>query len=248
MMPIMQQFREIECSALKQIQSPEVFYYAQKAVLHPTGPLFDQETQALKPQCVRALKRIFILCDHDRDSSRSNAEMNDFQVLIIVLTGRLETTWAVLGKFGYNNDIKLADELIPHSSFKRAPDQLVYQPLIARGPWDSEKSSLSVELTNEAVDFLKGIFELFDSDSVCPGLCLGAYLTFNCAANEVSSLFCTISAFIMIWLEINCLPSSSLAYKILTTSVSCQDNTLRPTEVDDLFSTAPEWSPKFFCC
>lgn len=58
----------------------EVFYYAQKAVLHPTAPLFDQETQTLKPRCVRALKRIFILCDHDRDGALSDAELNDFQV------------------------------------------------------------------------------------------------------------------------------------------------------------------------
>ncbi|MQL95443.1 hypothetical protein Taro_028116, partial [Colocasia esculenta] len=81
--PIMQQFREIEtcieCSALKQIQVPEVFYYAQKAVLHPTAPLFDQETQSLKPRCIRALKRIFILCDHDRDGALSDSELNDFQ-------------------------------------------------------------------------------------------------------------------------------------------------------------------------
>ncbi|KAH9689207.1 mitochondrial Rho GTPase 1 [Citrus sinensis] len=223
MMPIMQQFREIEtcieCSALKQIQVlesvcsgegmslevPEVFYYAQKAVLHPTGPLFDQESQALKPRCVRALKRIFILCDHDRDGALSDAELNDFQVkcfnsplqpseivgvkrvvqeklregvnergltlagflflhALFIEKGRLETTWTVLRKFGYNNDIKLADELIPYSAFKRAPDQ-------------------SVELTNEAIDFLKGIFELFDADD---------------------------------------------------------DNSLRPIEVEDLFSTAPE--------
>ncbi|WRX23340.1 Small GTPase - like 10 [Theobroma cacao] len=83
MSPIMQQFREIEtcieCSAYKHIQIPEVFYYAQKAVLHPTGPLFDQESQTLKPRCVRALKRIFILCDHDRDGALSDAELNDFQ-------------------------------------------------------------------------------------------------------------------------------------------------------------------------
>ena len=39
--------------------------------------------------------------------------------------GRLETTWIVLRKFGYNNDIKLADELLP-SSFKRAPDQVMF--------------------------------------------------------------------------------------------------------------------------
>lgn len=63
------------------VKVPEVFYYAQKAVLHPTAPLFDQETQTLKPRCVRALKRIFILCDHDRDGALSDAELNDFQVL-----------------------------------------------------------------------------------------------------------------------------------------------------------------------
>ncbi|KAB2018728.1 hypothetical protein E1A91_D08G252300v1 [Gossypium mustelinum] len=209
MSPIMQQFREIEtcieCSAYKHIQIPEVFYYAQKAVLHPTGPLFDQETQTLKPRCVRALKRIFILCDHDRDGALSDAELNNFQVkcfnaplqpseivgvkrvvqdklvegvnergltltgflflhALFIEKGRLETTWTVLRKFGYNNDIKLSDDLIPYSSFKRAPDQ-------------------SVELTNEAIEFLKGVYELFDSDL---------------------------------------------------------DNNLRPIEVEDVFSTAPE--------
>ncbi|CAN0897119.1 Mitochondrial Rho GTPase 1 [Linum grandiflorum] len=213
MSPIMQQFREIEtcieCSAMRHIQIPEVFYYAQKAVLHPTSPLFDQESQTLKPRCVRALKRIFILCDQDRDGALSDAELNDFQVkcfnaplqpseivgvkrvveeklpsvgttdggvndrgltltgflflhALFIEKGRLETTWTVLRKFGYNNDIKLDDELIP--SFKQAPDQ-------------------SAELTSEAVDFLKGIFELFDGD---------------------------------------------------------YDNNLRATELDDIFSTAPE--------
>ncbi|XP_015570592.1 mitochondrial Rho GTPase 1 [Ricinus communis] len=213
MSPIMQQFREIEtcieCSAYKHIQIPEVFYYAQKAVLHPTGPLFDQESQTLKPRCVRALKRIFILCDQDRDGALSDAELNDFQVkcfnaplqpseivgvkrvveeklpgggatdrgvsergltltgflflhALFIEKGRLETTWTVLRKFGYNDDIKLADELIP--TFKRAPDQ-------------------SVELTGETIEFLRGIYELFDSD---------------------------------------------------------YDNNLRPAELEDIFSTAPE--------
>ncbi|KAJ6794867.1 putative mitochondrial Rho GTPase 1 [Iris pallida] len=212
MAPIMQQFREIEtcieCSALRQIQVPEVFYYAQKAVLHPTAPLFDQESQSLKPRCVRALKRIFILCDHDRDGALSDAELNDFQVrcfnaplqpteivgvkkvvqekmpegvnehgltltgflflhALFIEKGRLETTWTVLRKFGYDNDLKLRDDLLP-STFKKAPDQ-------------------SVEMTNEAVDFLKGIFYMFDVDN---------------------------------------------------------DGALRPAELDDLFSTAPDspWS------
>lgn len=189
MSPIMQQFREIEtcieCSAFKHIQIPEVFYYAQKAVLHPTAPLFDQEAQTLKPRCVRALKRIFILCDTDRDGALSDAELNDFQVkcfnaplqpseivgvkrvvqeklpegvndrgltltgflflhALFIEKGRLETTWTVLRKFGYNNDIRLSDDLLP-PPIKRNPDQ-------------------SVELTNEAVEFLKGVFFMFDID------------------------------------------------------------------------------------
>ncbi|KAL4202443.1 hypothetical protein AMTRI_Chr02g221090 [Amborella trichopoda] len=213
MSPIMQQFREIEtcieCSALRQIQVPEVFYYAQKAVLHPTAPLFDQETQTLKPRCVRALKRIFILCDRDRDGALSDQELNDFQVrcfnaplqpseivgvkkvvqeklpegvndrgltltgflflhALFIEKGRLETTWTVLRKFGYNNEIKLRDDLLPVAHFKKSPDQ-------------------SVELTNDAFDYLNAIFSMFDIDS---------------------------------------------------------DGALRPAELDDLFSTAPEnpWS------
>ncbi|KAI5658888.1 hypothetical protein M9H77_27681 [Catharanthus roseus] len=208
MSPIMQQFREIEtcieCSALRNIQVAEVFYYAQKAVLHPTAPLFDQEQQTLKPRCVRALKRIFILCDHDRDGALSDAELNEFQVkcfnaplqpseivgvkrvvqeklpegvsehgltltgflflhALFIEKGRLETTWTVLRKFGYNNDLRLTDEqLLP--PIKRHPDQ-------------------SVELTNEAVEFLKRIFFTYDIDG---------------------------------------------------------DGFLRPLEVEDLFSTAPE--------
>ncbi|EMS67255.1 Mitochondrial Rho GTPase 1 [Triticum urartu] len=209
MAPIMQSFREIEtcieCSALRQIQNsryyarvgftkqivyepqvPEVFYYAQKAVLHPTAPLFDQEAQSLKPRCVRALKRIFILCDHDRDGALSDVELNDFQVrcfsaplqpteisgvkrvvqekmpegvndsgltltgflflhALFIEKGRLETTWTVLRKFGYDNEIKLRDDFIP-TSVKRAPDQ-------------------TVELTNEVIDYLKGIFNMFDIDN-----------------------------------------------------------------------------------
>ncbi|KAI8522884.1 hypothetical protein RHMOL_Rhmol13G0031700 [Rhododendron molle] len=189
MAPIMRQFREIEtcieCSAANLVQVPEVFYYAQKAVLHPTAPLFDQETQALKPRCVRALKRIFILCDHDMDGALNDTELNEFQVkcfnaplqpaeivgvkrvvqeqlpdgvneLGLTLTGflflhalfiekgRLETTWTVLRKFGYDDDIKLRGDLLAVPS-RKAPDQ-------------------SIELTGEAAEFLKGVFSLFDND------------------------------------------------------------------------------------
>ncbi|KAI4310978.1 hypothetical protein MLD38_035917 [Melastoma candidum] len=56
----------------------------------------------------------------------------------------------VLRKLGYDNDIKPAANLIPVLA-KQNPEQ-------------------SVELTNEAVDFLKGIFDSFDGR--CPTICL----------------------------------------------------------------------------
>ncbi|XP_073315331.1 mitochondrial Rho GTPase 1-like [Primulina huaijiensis] len=189
MSPLMQQFREIEtcmeCSAANMLQIQEVFYFAQKAVLHPTAPLFDQETQTLRPQCMRALKRIFILCDHDMDGALSDDELNEFQVrcfnaplqpaeivgvkrvvqeklpqgvngLGLTLTGflflhalfiergRIETTWSVLRQFGYDDELKLRDSYLSIPN-KKAPDQ-------------------SVELTSEAIEFLKGLFSTFDDD------------------------------------------------------------------------------------
>lgn len=44
-MPIMNEFKEVEtcveCSAKQSLNVSEVFYFAQKAVLHPTAPLYD---------------------------------------------------------------------------------------------------------------------------------------------------------------------------------------------------------------
>ncbi|KAL6547104.1 Mitochondrial Rho GTPase 1 [Orobanche minor] len=248
MSPIMQQFREIEtcieCSALQHIQVPEVFYYAQKAVLHPTAPLFDQEQQVLKPRCVRALKRIFILCDHDRDGALSDAELNEFQVKcfnaplqpseiegvkIVVLDklregvddrgltltgflflhalfiekGRLETTWTVLRKFGYNNEIRLRDDQLP-PPMKRYPDQ-------------------SVELTNDAVEFLRNIFITYDVDLILSGKNV------------------TGSRFAIFQLNIYDLKTAFLAEHVFACLLlQLLDGALRSAELEDLFSTAPE--------
>lgn len=38
--------------------------------------------QTLKPACVDALKRIFQLCDTDKDGSLNDEELNEFQVSI----------------------------------------------------------------------------------------------------------------------------------------------------------------------
>lgn len=43
---------------------------------------------------------------------------------LFIERGRLETTWTVLRKFGYDDEIKLRDDLLLNPSFKRAPDQV----------------------------------------------------------------------------------------------------------------------------
>ncbi|KAL4080906.1 P-loop containing nucleoside triphosphate hydrolase protein [Scleroderma citrinum] len=81
--PIMNEFKEVEtcveCSAKLPLNVSEVFYFAQKAVLHPTAPLYDSRDHVLKPACISALKRIFKLCDANKDGVLDAAELNEFQ-------------------------------------------------------------------------------------------------------------------------------------------------------------------------
>lgn len=72
--PIMSNYRQIEtcleCSSQKLIFTGEVFSYAVKAVVNPVSPLFDPQAQdgegRLKDLCVRALRRVFLMCDQDQ--------------------------------------------------------------------------------------------------------------------------------------------------------------------------------------
>lgn len=202
--PIMDTYREvdvcIECSAKTVSNISEVFYFAQKAVLYPTGPVYNVETHELRPRAVSALRRIFKLCDKDGDGGLNDKELNEFQYAcfrlnlqpaelegvkkvvkenrpqnginadgslsvegfiflhtLFVQKGRLETTWIVLRKFGYDDDmrIRLDDADVPSV----AADQ-------------------SVELSADGRAFLEGVFARADTDG--DGLL---------APEEVSALF-----------------------------------------------------------
>lgn len=188
--PIMDNHREvdvcIECSAKTVSNISEVFYFAQKAVLHPTGPLYDVDKHSLKPPAIAALKRIFQLCDKDCDGGLNDQELNEFQYTcfnvhlqpeelegvkkvvqenrpkngirpdgsisvegfvflhtLFVQKGRLETTWIVLRKFGYDDEMRLS--LPAQSKVKRTDDQ-------------------SVELSKKGKEFLTGVFTTVDQD------------------------------------------------------------------------------------
>ncbi|KAF9483383.1 mitochondrial Rho GTPase [Pholiota conissans] len=187
--PIMNEFKEVEtcveCSAKMPLNVSEVFYFAQKAVLHPTAPLYDSRDHVLKPACIAALRRIFKLCDTNKDGILDAAELNEFQRkcfdaplqlqelegiramvqehaeggvrdgglteagflylhTMFIQRGRLETTWTVLRKFGYAEDLRLTGSfLLP--KFDVPPD-------------------CSVELSPLGYQFFTEIFEIFDKD------------------------------------------------------------------------------------
>jgi hypothetical protein len=70
----------IQCSAKTLQNLPEVFYYAQKSVLYPTAPVYDDEKKKLTAQCVKCLTRIFKICDQDNDGLLNDRELNEFQL------------------------------------------------------------------------------------------------------------------------------------------------------------------------
>ncbi|ESK95749.1 mitochondrial rho gtpase 1 [Moniliophthora roreri MCA 2997] len=187
--PIMNEFKEVEtcveCSAKIPLNVSEVFYFAQKAVLHPTAPLYDSRDHVLKPACVKALKRIFKLCDMNKDGVLDPVELNEFQRkcfdaplqlqelegiremvnqhadggvrdggltelgflflhTIFIQRGRLETTWTVLRKFGYAEDLRLTEEFL--------------------WPKFDVPPGCSVELSPPGYQFFTDLFETFDKD------------------------------------------------------------------------------------
>ncbi|EIW81024.1 mitochondrial Rho 1 [Coniophora puteana RWD-64-598 SS2] len=188
-LPIMNEFKEVEtcveCSAQMPLNVSEVFYFAQKAVLHPTAPLYDSREHVLKPACLKALQRIFQLCDANKDGVLDAFELNEFQRkcfdaplqlqelegikdmvrehlpdgvrdngltepgflylhTLFIQRGRLETTWTVLRKFGYAEDLRLTESfLLPKFEV----------------PYDC-----SVELSPKGYQFFTDIFETFDKD------------------------------------------------------------------------------------
>ncbi|XP_045623490.1 mitochondrial Rho GTPase 1 isoform X4 [Procambarus clarkii] len=175
----------VECSARTLKNISEMFYYAQKAVLHPTAPLYILEERDLTEKCKKALIRIFKICDTDNDGLLNDQELNTFQRRcfnaplnpqaleelktvvqrnvsdgvhadsltlrgflflhrLFIQRGRHETTWTVLRKFGYNDNLQLSkDYLFP----------------ILRVP-----PGCSTELNHAGYSFLTCLFEKYDRD------------------------------------------------------------------------------------
>ncbi|KAK5956759.1 ERMES complex Ca(2+)-binding regulatory GTPase gem1 [Knufia fluminis] len=84
MLPVLSEWKEtdscIRTSAREHYNVNEAFFLCQKAVTCPVAPLFDAKESQLKPRCVEALKRVFYLCDKDKDGFLNDDELRGFQM------------------------------------------------------------------------------------------------------------------------------------------------------------------------
>ncbi|XP_032235102.2 mitochondrial Rho GTPase 1-A isoform X2 [Nematostella vectensis] len=189
-LPIMNDYSEVEtcveCSAKNLKNISEMFYYAQKAVLHPTAPLYSPDTKQIKPLCEMALTRIFKISDADGDGILNDTELNSFQKrcfnsplqgqglqdvknvvrknieggirnggltlkgfvflhTLFIQRGRHETTWAVLRKFGYGEDLQLRSDYLCPKGIDVGTDS-------------------TVELSDAGYEFLIDLFNKYDKD------------------------------------------------------------------------------------
>lgn len=69
----------VDCSAKTSENLSELFYYAQKTVLHPSPPLYSVEAGKLNDKCAAALTRIFTIVDTDQDGLLDDNELRAFQ-------------------------------------------------------------------------------------------------------------------------------------------------------------------------
>jgi len=69
----------VECSAKNFTQVAQAFFLAQKAVLYPISPLYNEKKREVEPKCLKAIKRAFRLYNKDRSGLLSREELNEYQ-------------------------------------------------------------------------------------------------------------------------------------------------------------------------
>uniref|UniRef100_A0A8C7SRI9 Mitochondrial Rho GTPase n=1 Tax=Oncorhynchus mykiss TaxID=8022 RepID=A0A8C7SRI9_ONCMY len=160
-LPVMNQYTEIEtcveCSAKNLKNISELFYYAQKAVLHPTGPLYCPEEKQMKPACIKALTRIFKVSDLDNDGILNDNELNFFQRTCFnapLVSQALEDVKNVVRK-------NVIDGVCDNA---KTMNFLLIQlcPFLLKVPPDC-----TTELNHNAYLFLQSVFDKHDKDRDC---------------------------------------------------------------------------------
>ncbi|KAL8166323.1 LOW QUALITY PROTEIN: hypothetical protein V2J09_007822 [Rumex salicifolius] len=158
MAPIMQQFREIEtcieCSAYKIYRSYRASTMLRKQSFILRIPSFIRKLKLYAPD---VLRRIFILCDHDRDGALSDAELNDLQVKCFnaplqpaEIIGVKRVVQEKLPEGVNERGLTLTGFLFLHALF------------IEKGRLETTWTFTVLELTKNAIEYLKDIFRSYD--------------------------------------------------------------------------------------
>ncbi|CAJ0931332.1 unnamed protein product, partial [Mesorhabditis belari] len=165
-LPIMEQWGEVEtcveCSARTMKNVSEIFYYAQKAVVYPTRPLYDVDEKRLTERARKALIRVFKICDRDNDGLLNDLELNAFQRLCF---GIPLTPSAI-------EDVKRAvadgcPDGVVDDSLALAGFLYLHLLFIERGRHETTWTvpmGCSTELSPEGVQFVSGLFEKYDEN------------------------------------------------------------------------------------
>ncbi|XP_052786368.1 mitochondrial Rho GTPase 1-like isoform X2 [Mya arenaria] len=204
MTPIINDFPEVEASISSSAKSlkniTELFWYAQKAVLHPQAPIYNPEEKELTRSCKAALERIFKICDMDNDQILSDDEVIVFQrkcFEVPIQPHALEEVKQTVQSHladgvdirGPNYGFTLKGFLFLMELFiERKKIETVWTVLRAFGYDDKlllrkdvlePKLNVGVgsttELSHEGVQFLTSLFEKYDED--CDGMLSPTELT-----------------------------------------------------------------------
>uniref|UniRef100_A0A673D166 Mitochondrial Rho GTPase n=1 Tax=Sphaeramia orbicularis TaxID=375764 RepID=A0A673D166_9TELE len=179
-LPIMNEYSEIEtcveCSAKNLKNISELFYYAQKAVLHPTGPLYCPEKKDMKSLCIKALTRIFKVSDLDNDGILNDNELNFFQRTCFnspLEPQALEDVKSVVKKNlsdgVCDNGLTLKGFLFLHTLFiQRGRHETTWTVLRSSFYFLLKiPSDCTTELNHNAYLFLQSVFDKHDKDRDC---------------------------------------------------------------------------------
>ncbi|XP_073943930.1 mitochondrial Rho GTPase isoform X1 [Choristoneura fumiferana] len=177
--------RCIECSAKTLTNVSEMFYNAQKAVLHPITPIYCIDEQELTEKCKKALSRIFRICDLDGDGLMDDYEITIFQKkcfdtpLQLQVLDEVKSVIAQNIAGGIENDcITLKGFIFLHCLFiQRGRNETTWTVLRKFGYDESLElmhsylyanikvpAGCSSELSYKGQQFLTQVFEKYDQD------------------------------------------------------------------------------------
>ncbi|KAL0675707.1 hypothetical protein Bca4012_003688 [Brassica carinata] len=133
----------------------KVFWYAQHAVTNPVGPIYDKETSSLKPRCVAALTRVYVLSTRDTDFILNEAGLNNIQAQCCYEPLTPSQSRGLIDFVQERSPLGVDENGITIEGFLFINKYLVEQGRIRQ----------SVELSDEAIGFLRGVYKNLDEHS-----------------------------------------------------------------------------------